>query len=55
VKPIFSNALFQSSMPSRTHRRHWIGTVFSMMKTIGSLGGDSSSVGSCFSSFQRWM
>ena len=39
-KPIFSNALFHSRMPSRTAARYSSGTDFSIQKTIFFLGGD---------------
>ena len=40
-KPIFSNALFHSRMPSRTEARYSSGTDFSIQNTIFFLGGDS--------------
>ena len=38
-KPIFSNALFHSRMPSRTEARYSSGTDFSIQKTIFFFGG----------------
>ena len=52
-KPIFSNALFHSRMPSSTNGRYSCGTVFSIQKTICFLGGESLAFGSAFSSRQR--
>ena len=48
MKPIFSNALFHSRMPSRTYWRYSRGTVRSIQKMIGCLGGDFSAVGLLF-------
>ncbi len=53
TKPIFSNALFHSRMPFSTYGRYSIGTVSSMYQTICFLGGESSALGSAFSSRQR--
>ena len=53
LKPIFSNALFHSRMPSSTAGRYFSGTVASMYQMICFLGGESSAFGSTFSSRQR--
>ncbi len=53
MKPIFSKALFHSRIPSRTYWRYSRGTVRSIQKMIGCLGGDFSASGFVFSRFQR--
>ena len=45
LKPIFSNALFHSRMPSSTYGRYSIGTVSSTYQTICFLGGESLAAG----------
>ena len=52
-KPIFSNALFHSRMPSSTYGRYSCGTVSSTHQTICFFGGESLALGSAFSSRQR--
>jgi hypothetical protein len=47
-KPIFSNALFHSRIPSSTAGRYFSGTVSSMYQTICFLGGDSVALLSTF-------
>ncbi len=53
VKPIRSNALFHSRMPSATVSRYATGTLRSIQKTIGCFGSDIAAVGSFFSRRQR--
>ena len=52
-KPIFSNALFHSRMPSSTNGRNSWGTVSSTYQMICRFGGESFAFGLDFSSRQR--